>query len=101
MQKSEETSEELSSLEEARSLLNRWQRRAIVLGIALFASVASDVPFLEGYFLHAQFHRFGRPLLVLSGCLLTALMFSAGQAYNFWVYHRDLKKAYGRGSGDT
>ena len=101
MQNNERKSEEAASLEEARSLLDRWQRRAIVLGIALFASVASVVPFLEGHFLHAQFYRIGRPLLILSGCLLTVFMFCAGQTYNFWIYLRDLKKEYRRGSADS
>jgi hypothetical protein len=97
MQASVRKSKEKSFLEEARSLLNRWQRRAIVLGTALFASVISVIPFLAGHSLHAKFYRIGRPLLVLTGCLLPLFLFAAAQAYNFWVYLRDLKKEYERG----
>jgi hypothetical protein len=93
--------EKASSLEEARTFLNRWRRRAIVLGIALFASVASVVPFLEGHSLHAHSYSIGRPLLLFSGCLLTAFLFCAGQTYNFWVYLRDLKKAFRNDSADS
>jgi hypothetical protein len=99
-QNKEWKSDEASSLEEARGLLNRWRRRAIVLGTGLLLSVASVIPFLEGHFLHAYADRIGRYLIYLSGCLLTAFAFSAAQAYNFWIYLRDLKKAYRSRSAD-
>jgi hypothetical protein len=100
-QNSEWESEKASSLEEARGLLIRWQRRAIIFGIALLLNVASIVPFLQDHSLHAHFYSIGRPLLLLSGCLLTAFAFSAAQAYNFWIYLRDLKKAYRNDSADS
>jgi hypothetical protein len=93
--------EEASSLEDARMLLSRWRRRAIVLGSALFASVASVVPFLEGHSLHAQFDKIGKFLIVLSMCLLPLAALSAAFTYNFWTYLRDLKKANRKGSANT
>ena len=84
--------------QEARRLLNRWQRRAIVLGTALFVSAASVVPFLEGHSLHEYADRIGKYLIYLSMCLLPLFVFCAAQTYNFWIYLRDLKKEYKRGS---
>jgi hypothetical protein len=94
-------SEEASSLEEARSLINRWRRRTLALGIALFLNVAAIVPFLQDHSLHAHFYRIGRPLLLLSMGLLPAFLFCAAQTYNFWVYLRDLKKAYANESPNS
>jgi hypothetical protein len=90
-----------AALEQARSLLDRWKRRAIVLGIALFASVASIVPFLEGHFLHEYADGIGKYLIYFSMCLLPVFAFSAWQTYSFWLYLRDLKRAYGQGSADS
>lgn len=99
-QNNERKSEDAVALEEARSLLIRWQRRAIVLGIALFASAASVVPFLEGHFLHRYADRIGKPLIYLSMCLLPVFAFCVWQTYSFWLYLRDLKEAYGRGPAE-
>jgi hypothetical protein len=93
-QNNDRETDEASSLENARILLNRWRRRAIVLGSALFVSVASIVPFLEGHSLHAQFDRIGKYLIVLSMCLLPLAALSAAFTYNFWTYLRDLEKSY-------
>ena len=97
----ERKSQSAAALEEARSLLNRWRRRAIVLGIPLLASVASVVPFLEGHFLHAYGDRIGKYLIYLSMCLLPVFAFCVWQSYSFWLYLRDLEKAYGRGPADS
>lgn len=98
LQKDERKLEGKSSLQEARRLLNRWQRRAIVLGTALFVSVASVIPFLDGHSLHEYADRIGKYLIYLSMCLLPLFVFCAAQTYNFWIYLRDLKKEYKRGS---
>ena len=94
VQDNERKCEEEAALQEARNLLNRWKRRAIVLGIALFISVSSVVPFLEGQFLHGYADRIGKYLIYVSMCLLPVFAFSVWQTYSFWLYLRDLKKAY-------
>jgi hypothetical protein len=87
-------SEEARVLEEAFGFVDRWRRRTIIIGVALFANIASIVPFLAGHSLHKHFDQFGKPLLVVSMCLLVMFVFSAGQAYNFWMYLQDCKALY-------
>jgi len=87
-------SEEASSLAVAQSLVNLWRQRAIVLGIALILNIASIVPFLQDHFLHAYADKFGKYLIYLSMCLLPVFAFCAWQTCSFWLYLRDLKKAY-------
>jgi len=90
-------SEEARVLAEASSFVDRWRRRAIIFGVALFVNIASIVPFLAGHSLHAQFDRVGKPLLLLSMCLLVMFVVSAAQTYSFWMYLKDCKMLYGSG----
>jgi hypothetical protein len=97
----ERGSEEARVLEEARGFVDRWRRRTIVVGLALFVNIASIVPFLAGHSLHGQFFLVGRPLLIVSLCLLVMFVFSAAQTYNFWMYLQDCKMLYRTGTAKS
>jgi hypothetical protein len=90
-------SEEARVLEDALGFVDRWRRRTIILGVSLFVNIASIVPFLAGHSLHGHFDRVGKPLLILSMCLLVMFVFSAAQTFNFWTYLQDCKMLYRSG----
>jgi hypothetical protein len=72
--------------------LRNWKRATIYLGVALFASVASVVPFLAGHSLHDHWDSIGKNMVLLSMILLPAFCFAAGTAYNMWSYLRSIQK---------
>lgn len=71
--------------------LSKWKRRTTVLGIALLASIASVIPFLDGYPLHGEFTNTGKYLIYLSMGLLILFLGSAALTYNSWAYRRSLR----------
>jgi len=76
--------------------LQKWKRGTAWLGIALAGSVGSVVPFSKGHSLHDYSPTVGKALVILSMCLLSAFMYAAGTAYNFWWYRRSMRKIPGR-----
>jgi hypothetical protein len=94
-------SEEARVLEEARGFAVRWRRRTIILGVTLLVNIASIVPFLAGHSLHGHFEMVGKPLLLLSMCLLPMFVVSAAQTYNFWVYQKDCEMLYRVGNAKS
>jgi hypothetical protein len=74
--------------------LRKWKRSTISLGIALIASIAGVVPFLDGYPLHDYWDAVGKKILLLSMGLLPAFMWTTVTTYNFWRYLRDTRETH-------
>jgi hypothetical protein len=69
----------------------RWKRGTLWLGIALIASVAADIPYLQGHPLHDKWDAVGKKIVVLSMFLFLAFVYSAATTYNFWWGLRKLR----------
>jgi hypothetical protein len=91
--KNERDTENSEELEEARELLSAGLRRMTIFGIAAFATIASNVPFLAGFPLHKYFYTIGRPLLLIAMFLWTIFLLSVLQAYFFWSDVRQITKS--------
>ncbi len=84
--------------------LRKWKLATLYLGLALFASVASVVPFLYGHSLHDHWDAVGKNILLLAMVLLPAFCYAAWTAYDTHLYLCDVKKInqeYPPGSDDA
>jgi hypothetical protein len=94
----EEAAEEARQDQEQEALieqhLRKWKRGTVWIGIALVSSVVAVVPFLYGYPLHYYWDALGKRILVLSMCLLSAFMYTAGITFTSWLYLRDMKRIH-------
>jgi len=72
-----------------------WKRRTLWLAATLAVSVGSLVPFLAGHARHPYFSIAGKGLVLLSMCLVSAVMYAAGTTYNIWSYRRSMRQIYG------
>jgi len=77
-------------VKEWESCLRKWQRRTVVLGIALIASVSFVVPFLAGHSLHKYWDH-GKYLIWVAWVVLSLFAMSAGTAYSFWQSCRSVR----------
>jgi hypothetical protein len=75
----------------ARSL-RKWKLATLYLGLALFASVASVVPFLYDHSLHDHWDTIGKNIVLLAMVLLPAFCYTAWETYNMHVYLSGVKK---------
>jgi membrane protease YdiL (CAAX protease family) len=78
------------SVKQWESGFRKWQRRTVVLGIALIASVAVVVPFLAGHSLHEYWDQ-GKYLIWVAWVVLSLFAISAGTAYSFWQGWRSIR----------
>lgn len=76
----------------ARELVRRWRRRTACLAAALCATIATTIPFLNGYFLHGYWDEVGKYILVAAMVLLVATVGAAAYTYSFWTYARQLAR---------
>ena len=74
--------------------LQKWKRGTIWLGVALVSSIATVIPFLYGYPLHARWDTVGKKLLLLAMFLLPVFLYAAATTFNFWSYLRNIKKIH-------
>ncbi len=100
----EEAKQDADLEAEIAQKLRNWKRATMCLGVALFASVAAVVPFLDGHSLHDHWDPVGKNVVLLSMFLLPAFCYAAGTAYNMHCYLGDVRKInqeYGpRGDSD-
>jgi len=87
-----EENRENGVLVETRLCFYKWRRRMTLLGVALFLSSLSVVPFLYGHSLHSHWDMTGKYLVILSMCLLLLFGGTSWLTYSFWVYARDLER---------
>lgn len=81
-----------SEVKEARFMLSMWIHRTIYLGIATAASVASVIPFLQGFLLHKYFEVFGKYLIYIACSCFTLFMWSVGMMIWWLWYWRTLER---------
>jgi membrane protease YdiL (CAAX protease family) len=84
--------DQTSTLNRARMSFVKWRCFAITVGIALFGSMASVVPFLAGHSLHRRFETVGKYLIYVSMGLLPLFIGAGALTYNFWRYFQSLQK---------
>ena len=93
-QSEEEARHDLEYEQRIERGVRRYRLIAVAVGLSLAASVAADVPFLYGYPLHNYWDVLGKWLVILSMCLLSAFVFFAATAFNWWTYLRNIKKIH-------
>jgi hypothetical protein len=74
--------------------ISNWKRATVSLGLALLASIAAVVPFLDGHPLHKHWDALGKYIVLLSMFLLSAVCYAAWTTYNMHVYLRDVKEVH-------
>jgi len=91
-QAAKEAKEDAADEAEIAASLKKWKRATLCLSLALFVSVAATVPFSFGHSLHRYTDTVGKYLLLLSGLLWAAVIYTAANTFNMWRYLRGAKK---------
>ncbi len=91
-QAAREAQEDAEDEAEIAQSLHKWKRAAIWLGLTLLASSASGISFSHDHSLHRYSDTFGKYLLLLSGLLWAAVIYTAANAFIMWRYLRSVRK---------
>jgi nicotinamide riboside transporter PnuC len=89
----EEAREDRQQEEQIESLVKKWKRATVCIGVFFLTTCAAVVPFLAGHSFHRLWDSVGKNVLVLAMVLFVAFVYVCAHYVIFWNYLKNVRKA--------